>query len=62
MAEKGKEGSVFFLEMKNANPMCSMYLRSGKVSTDDPEKHEIHMHVEQEPRTYLYFPTSKESI
>jgi hypothetical protein len=62
MAEKGKEGSVFFLEMKNANPICFMYLCSGKVSTDDPEKKEIHMHVEQEPRTYPYFPTSKESI
>jgi hypothetical protein len=62
MAEKAQEGSVFFLEMKNADPICSMYIISGKLSAEDPERHELHMHVDQEPRTYPYFPNSKESI
>jgi hypothetical protein len=59
MAEKGEEGNVFFLEMKNANPICSMYLITGKISEDDKNKRDFHMHVEQEPRTYPYFPTSQ---
>jgi hypothetical protein len=59
MTEKGEEGNVFFLEMKNSNPICSLYLCTGKVSEDDPNKRDIHMHVEQEPQTYPYFPTSQ---
>jgi hypothetical protein len=39
-----------------------MYLVTGKVSADDPHRKELHMHVDQEPRTYPYFPTTKESI
>jgi hypothetical protein len=62
LAEKANEGDVFFLEMSRANPICSMYLVTGKVSNDDPNRRELHMHVDQEPRTYPYFPTTKESI
>jgi hypothetical protein len=38
LAETGNEGDVFFLEMSQANPICSMYLVTGKVSSDDPNR------------------------
>jgi hypothetical protein len=52
LAENAKEGDEFFLEMSESNPMCSMYLCTGGVSLDNPNKKNVHLFVEQEPVTY----------
>jgi hypothetical protein len=62
LAEHGKEGDEFFLEMSHSNPMCSMYLRTGGVSENNPNKKDVHLVVEQEPRTYPYWPSTQEEM
>jgi hypothetical protein len=60
LAENAREGDEFFLEMSRSNPMCSMYLRTGGVSLDNPNKKNVHLLVEQEPVTYPYWPSTRE--
>jgi hypothetical protein len=62
LAEQASEGSVFFLEMSRADPICSMYIKTGSTSSEDAGKKEVHLVVEQEPRTYPYFPATKELV
>jgi hypothetical protein len=60
LAEHGKEGDEFYLEISRLNPMCSMHLRTGGTSDDDPTKKNVHLPVEQEQVTYPYWPSTQE--
>ena len=51
LAESAEEGSVFFLEV-TYKPIISLFITTGSISRDNPQKRSVHLRFVNEPEHY----------
>ena len=51
LAENAEEGSTFFIEV-SYQPLVSLFVTTGKVIKDQPDKHSVHLRFVSEPHHY----------